>query len=78
MSTGSQKTANVLSEVNDMYDMTTTILTYIPWVTMFLYCVVTPIVGLADEDKLIYPLGASTLSAIAGLVVLAINMTGVQ
>ena len=39
-----------------MYDITMTTLTYIPWVIMLFYCIITPIVAFAEQDEIIYPL----------------------
>ena len=60
-----------------MYDITMTTLTYIPWVIMFFYCIITPIVAFAEQDEIIYPLGVSVFFAIIGLIAFVINLIAI-
>lgn len=57
-----------------MYDITMTILTYIPWVIMFFYCIITPIVAFAEKDEIVYPLVVSVLFSFIGIIAFVINL----
>ena len=50
-----------------------TILIYIPWVIMFFYCFMTPLVGIIEKEQIVYPLIVSTFFAFVGVIAFAIN-----
>ena len=60
-----------------MYDITMTILIYIPWVIMFFYCFITPLVGLMEREQIVYPLIVSTFFAFVGVIAFAINFVAI-